>query len=85
MGRTPNTTGLNAQQWGCNLNKRGYVETNAFLEAAPSVYAVGDVNGLVLLAHAAEHQAVYVAERILGESAGEYQSGPVPSWNTHSE
>ncbi|WP_298998070.1 FAD-dependent oxidoreductase [uncultured Desulfovibrio sp.] len=79
VGRTPNTAGLNAQQWGCNLNKRGYVETNAFLEAAPNVYAVGDVNGLVLLAHAAEHQAVYVAERILGESAEEYQSGPVPS------
>lgn len=79
VGRTPNTAGLNAGQLGCNLNRRGYVETNAFLEAAHNVYAVGDVNGLVLLAHAAEHQAVYVAERILGGSAGEYQSGPVPS------
>ena len=79
VGRTPNTGELNAGQLGCNLNRRGYVETNAFLEAAPNVYAVGDVNGLVLLALAAEHQAVYVAERILGGSAGEYQSGPVPS------
>ena len=34
---------------------------------------------MVLLAHAAEHQAAYVAERILGENSGEYQSGPVPS------
>lgn len=79
VGRTPNTGGLNAEKLGCGLNKRGYVETNAFLEAAPNVYAVGDVNGLVLLAHAAEHQSEYVAERILEKCSGEYQSGPVPS------
>lgn len=79
VGRTPNTGGLQAERLGCKLNKRGYVETDAFLEAAPNVYAVGDVNGRVLLAHAAEHQGVYVAERILGRRPGEYQSGPVPS------
>ena len=79
VGRTPNTRELQAEQMGCKLNKRGYVETDDFLEAAPNVFAVGDVNGRVLLAHAAEHQAVYVAERILGQCSKKYQSGPVPS------
>ena len=79
VGRTPNTKDLGAENLGCTLNRRGYVTTNECLEAAPNVYAVGDVNGRVLLAHAAEHQAAYVAERILGENSGEYQSGPVPS------
>jgi dihydrolipoamide dehydrogenase len=79
VGRTPNTRELQAEQMGCKLNKRGYVETDDFLEAAPNVFAVGDVNGRVLLAHAAEHQAVYVAERILGQCPKKYQSGPVPS------
>lgn len=79
VGRTPNTRELQAEQMGCTLNKRGYVETDDYLEAAPNVFAVGDVNGRVLLAHAAEHQAVYVAERILGQCSKKYQSGPVPS------
>lgn len=79
VGRTPNTKDLGAENLGCALNRRGYVTTNAFLEAADNVYAVGDVNGMVLLAHAAEHQAAYVARRILGEDSGEYRSGPVPS------
>ena len=79
VGRTPNTTGLSAELLGCSLNRRGYVETDGCLQAANNVYAIGDVNGLVLLAHAAEHQAVYVANRILGNCRHEYQSGPVPS------
>lgn len=79
VGRKPNTEGLHCQNMGCNLNRRGFIEVNACLEAAPHVYAVGDINGLTLLAHAAEHQADYVARRILGQSQEAYASGPVPS------
>ena len=79
VGRTPNTRALAAESLGCTLNRRGYLAVDAHLEAAPGVYAVGDVNGLTLLAHAAEHQAGYVARRILGREFGAYASGPVPS------
>lgn len=79
VGRTPNTDGLHAEKADCRLNRRGYVEVNAFLQAAPGVYAVGDVNGITLLAHAAEHQAAYVARRICGREQTPYASGPVPS------
>lgn len=79
VGRRPNTAGLDAEKAGCSLNRRGYVEVNENLEAAPDVYAVGDVNGVTLLAHAAEHQAAYVARRICGKEQGAYVPGPVPS------
>lgn len=79
VGRTPNTNGLDAEKAGCTLNRRGYVDVNEHLMAAPTVYAIGDVNGLVLLAHAAEHQGDYVARHILGEESASYESGPVPS------
>jgi dihydrolipoamide dehydrogenase len=61
------------------LNKKGFAAVNAYLQAAPHCYAIGDVNGLALLAHAAEHQGEWVARRILGQEDAEYGSGPVPS------
>lgn len=79
VGRTPNTQGLGGEQAGFSLNRRGFVEVNAYLEASPGIFAVGDVNGLTLLAHAAEHQGSYVARRILGQETAPYASGPVPS------
>ncbi|MDR2055537.1 MAG: NAD(P)/FAD-dependent oxidoreductase [Desulfovibrio sp.] len=79
VGRAPNTGNLDAEKLGCVLDRCGYVTTNAFLEAAQGIYAVGDINGMALLAHAAGHQAAYAAARILGETDREYAAGPVPS------
>lgn len=77
VGRTPNTA--DCEKAGCALKRRGFVEVNECLEAAEGVYAIGDVNGLTLLAHAADHQGAYVARRILGHEKGVYVPGPVPS------
>ncbi|MDD4702140.1 MAG: NAD(P)/FAD-dependent oxidoreductase, partial [Desulfovibrio sp.] len=79
VGRTPNTGDLNAQSADCQLNPRGFVSVNEYLMASPTVYAIGDVNGQTLLAHAAEHQGAYVARHILDEEQTPYDSGPVPS------
>lgn len=79
VGRTPNTDGLGAESAGCTLKARGYVDVNDCLMAAPTVYAIGDINGQTLLAHAAEHQGSYVARHILGTHTSPYVSGPVPS------
>jgi dihydrolipoamide dehydrogenase len=79
VGRTPNTAGLDCEKTGCTLKRRGFVDVNDHLEAAEGVYAIGDVNGLTLLAHAADHQGAYVARRILGHEKGVYVPGPVPS------
>ncbi len=79
VGRTPNTAGLDCEKAGCSLKRRGFIDVNGNLEAAEGVYAIGDVNGLTLLAHAADHQADYVARRILGQENGTYVPGPIPS------
>lgn len=79
VGRTPNSDGLGCEAAGCPLNRRGYVQTDEYLQAAPHVHAIGDINGRVLLAHAAEHQAHYVARRLLGQEDGPYVPGSVPS------
>lgn len=47
------------------------------LQAAPNIYAVGDVNGLCLLAHAATRQGETAAERIMGNPAL-YDNDAVP-------
>jgi dihydrolipoamide dehydrogenase len=79
VGRRPNTANLGLEALGASLTKAGYLQTDAHLLAAPNVFAVGDVNGRMLLAHAASHQAHYVVERLLGKAHGPYESGPVPS------
>jgi len=79
VGRRPNSADLGLESLGVELSGPGYIKTNGNLEAAPNVYAVGDVNGRMLLAHAASHQAHYVVERLLDHARGAYDSGPVPS------
>ncbi len=79
VGRTPNTAALGAEQAGCSLNPRGFINVDACLRAAANVYAIGDVNGMTLLAHAAEHQGAYVARCIVQQENIPYVPGPVPS------
>lgn len=84
VGRRPNTEGLGLDALGAQFIGPGYIATDENLLAAPNIYAVGDVNGRMLLAHAASHQAHYVVSRLLGHAAGPdesgpYDSGPVPS------
>ena len=43
-GRSPNTDGLNLEEVGVKLDKRGFVETDATMRTTnPNVYAAGDV------------------------------------------
>lgn len=79
VGRRPNSAGLGLEELGVRFAGPGYLVTDENLLAAPNIYAVGDVNGRMLLAHAASHQAHYVVSRLLGHAAGPYDSGPVPS------
>lgn len=79
VGRRANTQGLGVEAAGGKLSPRGFAAVDEFLQAAPHCYAVGDVNGITLLAHAADHQGEWVARRILGREQGGYVAGPVPS------
>lgn len=78
-GRLPNSQELGLETLGVETRGPGWITTDAQLEAAPNVYAVGDVNGYWLLAHAASHQARHAVLRIAGEIEAAYTDGPMPS------
>jgi dihydrolipoamide dehydrogenase len=78
-GRLPNSQALDLETLGVKMRGPGWIITDAQLEAAPNVYAVGDVNGYWLLAHAASHQARHAVLRIAGEIEAAYAGGPMPS------
>lgn len=79
VGRIGSGQEIQAEAAGCKVDRRGFVAVDEYLMAAPNIYAVGDCNGKVLLAHAATHQASYVARRILGWVDDVYKPGPIPS------
>jgi len=56
VGRKP-VVPQGAVEVGITLNRRGFIETDdRFMTSVEGVYAIGDVNGKCLLAHAAEAQ-----------------------------
>ncbi len=68
IGRVPNTTGLNGEAVGLQLDERGaIVVDNDCKTNLPGVWAVGDVVRGPMLAHKAEEEGVAVAERIAGQ------------------
>ena len=73
-GRQADTEGLNLQAAGITPDARGFipVDDNMQVTLLPSlpIYAIGDVNGRQLLAHAAEMQAVRAVNHILGRQDG---------------
>lgn len=70
VGRRPNTDNLGLEATEVKLNGNGTIATDNHFLAAPGIYAIGDVNGKQLLAHAAEMQALHVVNRIAGREDG---------------
>ncbi len=65
-GITPNTDGLGVEHAGGTL-ERGFIRVDDHLRVnSENVYAVGDVNGRLPLAHVAHAEGVYAAEQIGG-------------------
>ncbi|MBN8487725.1 MAG: dihydrolipoyl dehydrogenase [Burkholderiales bacterium] len=68
IGRVPNTTGLNTEAVGLQLDERGAIVVDDECRTnLPGVWAVGDVVRGPMLAHKAEEEGVAVAERIAGQ------------------
>ena len=68
-GRKPRTEGLGLEHLGITLAPNGAIPTDDNFRAGREarVFAIGDVNGRQMLAHAAEMQAVRVVNQILGK------------------
>ena len=79
-GRKPRTEGLNLEAAGIILAPNGAIPvddnfqvislTSHLLPLTSKTYAIGDVNGRQMLAHAAEMQAVRAVNHIIGKSDG---------------
>ena len=69
VGRTAYTEGLGLENIGITLEDRGKkIPVNEHLETpVAGVYAIGDVVKGAMLAHKAEDEGVYVAERLAGQ------------------
>ncbi|PST84543.1 dihydrolipoyl dehydrogenase [Pedobacter yulinensis] len=69
VGRTAYTDGLGLENIGIKTEDRGNkISVNEHLETAVAgVYAIGDVIKGAMLAHKAEDEGIYVAERIAGQ------------------
>lgn len=72
-GRKPNTAGLNLEAAGIAYNERTGILVNPTTfeveshSPAARIFAIGDVNGRQMLAHAAEMQGIHVVNQILGQ------------------
>ena len=77
-GRKPRTEGLNLEAAGITLAPNGAIPVDDNfrcvcgngIAADGTLYAIGDVNGRQMLAHAAEMQAVRAVNHILGKTDG---------------
>ena len=68
VGRKPYTENLGLENAGVKLDERGRIAVNDHLETGvEGIYAIGDVVKGAMLAHKAEEEGVFVAERIAGQ------------------
>lgn len=69
VGRKPNIDGLNIEAAGVDYSLRGGITVDDnMLTSVPHIYAIGDVNGRQMLAHAATMQGLRAVNHILGRA-----------------
>lgn len=68
-GRTPNTNGLGLDTVGIDYDRHGIKTDDNLMTSVPDIYAIGDVNGRMQLAHAAEAQGRVVVDSIVGSES----------------
>ena len=80
IGFAPNVEGFGLDRAGVTLTDRKAIGVDDYLRTnVPHIYAIGDVTGLLQLAHVAEAQGVVAAETIAGAETlalGDYRMMP---------
>lgn len=67
VGRIPSTEGLNLEAAGIETTKKGIVTDDNMQTNVSHIYAIGDVNGKMMLAHVATFQGYRVLNHIQGK------------------
>lgn len=70
VGRTANTSSLNLSDVDIAFTPKGITVDENMQTSVPHIYAVGDINGLCQLAHAATFQGYRAINHILGRTDG---------------
>jgi dihydrolipoamide dehydrogenase len=69
VGRKPYTAELGLESVGIALSPKGFIPVNDHFETTvPSIRAIGDVIGKIMLAHNAEEEGIAAVELILGKA-----------------
>ena len=68
VGRKPNTEGLNLDELGITHDKKGITVNENMQTSIPNIYAIGDVNGRMMLAHVATFQGYRALNHIQGKA-----------------
>lgn len=66
VGRRANHASLNLEAAGVETTRRGIAVNDVMQTNVPHIYAIGDVNGLMMLAHAATFQGIVALDHIMG-------------------
>lgn len=66
VGRRPNVEGLNLEAAGIDYTRKGITVNDSFETSVPGVFAIGDVTGGIMLAHAATYQGLHALNCICG-------------------
>ncbi|MBE6217811.1 MAG: dihydrolipoyl dehydrogenase [Bacteroidales bacterium] len=66
VGRRANHASLNLEAAGVETTRRGVAVNEVMQTNVPHIYAIGDVNGLMMLAHAATFQGIVALDHIMG-------------------
>ena len=66
VGRKANLASLNLADVGIDFTQRGIIVNEVMQTNVPHIYAVGDINGKMMLAHAATFQGLVALDHIMG-------------------
>jgi dihydrolipoamide dehydrogenase len=67
VGRGPVVDGLNLEKTNVHFDEKNGVPVNSYMQTnVEHIYAIGDVNNIMQLAHVASHQAMIAVDFILG-------------------
>jgi len=67
VGRAPSTEGLNIEATGVKMDRRAIAVDEHLRTSNPDIYAIGDCNGKVMLAHTASAEAIVAVDNICGK------------------
>ncbi len=66
VGRRANVNSLNLADAGIEFTPRGIIVNDVMQTNVPHIYAIGDINGKMMLAHAATFQGIVALDHIMG-------------------